>query len=51
MLQWASSTSSLSFDSHGRLVVAFLQDGLVTGASVLLVDPVTLDVLYTYPSA
>jgi hypothetical protein len=49
VLQWASSTSSISFDSHGRLVVAFLQDGLVTGASVLLVDPVTLDVLYTYP--
>ena len=48
VLQWASSTSSLSFDSHGRLVVAFLQDGLVTGASVLLVDPVTLDVLFTY---
>ncbi len=49
VLQWASSTASISFDSHGRLVVAFLQDGLVTGASVLLVDPVTLDVLYDYP--
>jgi len=49
VLQWASSTSSLAFDSHGRLVVAFLQDGIVTGASVLLLDPVTLDVLYDYP--
>ncbi len=49
VLQWASSTSSLAFDSHGRLIVAFLQDGLVTGASVLLLDPVTLDVLYKYP--
>ncbi len=49
VLQWASSTCSLSFDSHGRLIVAFLQDGLVTGASVLLLDPVTLDVLYKYP--
>ena len=49
VLQWASSTCSLSFGSHGRLIVAFLQDGLVTGASVLLLDPVTLDVLYKYP--
>jgi hypothetical protein len=49
VLQWASSTSSLAFDSHGRLIVAFLQDGLVTGASVLLMGPVTLDVLYRYP--
>ena len=48
VLQWASSTSSFAFDSHGRLVVAFLQDGLVTGASVLLLDPVSLDVLFSY---
>jgi hypothetical protein len=49
VLQWASSTASFGFDSHGRLIAAFLQDGLVTGASVLLLDPVSLDVLFSYP--
>ena len=48
VLQWASSTSSIAFDSHGRLVVSFMQDGLVTGMDVLLVDPVSLDVLCSY---
>jgi hypothetical protein len=50
VLQWAASMNTMAFDSHGRLVVAFMQDGLVSGMDVLLVDPVSLDVLCRYPA-
>ena len=50
VLQWASCTSTIAFDSHGRLVVNFMQDGIVPRLDILLVDPVSLDTLAAYPA-
>jgi len=50
VLQWASCTSTIAFDSHGRLVVNFMQDGIVPRLDILLVDPVSLDTLAASPA-